>query len=526
MSVAAISLREDYWDTFEIQSEDVEFLYGHLLEAETPMTPEELILALVKDRLIREKKAIERRRSEGGDIYLPQNEYQVGQTLVIPALNWRAGKVLAVRPGVNPDLDDFSVIQVEFENEELREFAANLVSHPLNDPPEIAEDDVLLNPEAVIDEHGVQLTAQLIEELHTNPDFVYIAGRWFPQALVVDVNVGHLNLAEAVLDMEGGGPLPTVALMEQVELPTDVNPKLVEFSLDLALQEDQRFDEVGPAGQVLWYLRRQEPPEVLQTPEFLRYTEVDYDASILSGDMLKWEADLEDELSPGEYEGPDKNEATVRLIYPHWRAGTLPLSSRMQKLFPTAYEAPRIRINLVGSETGDAIAGWIVRSEKYVFGLKDWYEKRGVMPGSRVKISRGSEPGKFILHADTHRSTKEWVRTVIVGADGGIVLAMLKQVVSTDFDDRMAIAVPNPEALDNAWELIRKERTPFERVVVDIFKELAKLTPQSHVHATELYAGVNLLRRCPPGPILALLESRPWFAHLGDFYYRLTDFEG
>ena len=162
MSVAAISLREDYWDTFEIQSEDVEFLYGHLLEAETPMTPEELILALVKDRLIREKKAIERRRSEGGDIYLPQNEYQVGQTLVIPALNWRAGKVLAVRPGVNPDLDDFSVIQVEFENEELREFAANLVSHPLNDPPEIAEDDVLLNPEAVIDEHGVQLTAQLM----------------------------------------------------------------------------------------------------------------------------------------------------------------------------------------------------------------------------------------------------------------------------------------------------------------------------------------------------------------------------
>ena len=90
----------------------------------------------------------------------------------------------------------------------------------------------------------------------------------------------------------------------------------------------------------------------------------------------------------------------------------------------------------------------------------------------------------------------------------------------------MAIAVPNPEALDNAWDMNRKERTPFERVVVDIFKELAKLTPQSHVHATELYAGVNLLRRCPPGPILALLESRPWFAHLGDFYYRLTDFEG
>ncbi len=385
---------------------------------------------------------------------------------------------------------------------------------------------MLLNPDAVVEEHGNQLTEQLIEELHTNPDFVYIAGRWFPQALVVDVNVGHLNLAEAVLDMEGGGPLPTLSLLEQVELPTDVNPKLVEFSLDLALQEDQRFDEVGPAGQVLWYLRRQEPPEVLNTPDFLRYSEVDHDRSILTAEMLKLEAELDDEFSPLEYEGPLENESIVNLIYPHWRSGTLPLSSRMRKVFPTAYEAPRIRVNLIGSETGDSFAGWIVRGEKYVFGLKDWYEKRGVMPGSVVKISRGAAPGEFILHADTHRSTKEWVRTVIVGADGGIVLAMLKQVVSTDFDDRMAIAVPNPDALDAAWKLHRKERTPFERTVVDIFKELAKLTPQSHVHATELYAGVNLLRRCPPGPILALLSSRPWFAHLGDFYYRLTDFEG
>ena len=50
-----------------------------------------------------------------------------------------------------------------------------------------------------------------------------------------------------------------------MELPANVNPKLVEFSLDLALQEDPRFDEVGPAGEVLWYLHRLEPEEVRQT---------------------------------------------------------------------------------------------------------------------------------------------------------------------------------------------------------------------------------------------------------------------
>ena len=91
----------------------------------------------------------------------------------------------------------------------------------------------------------------LEDSLSANPDFVRIAGRWFPRALLVDINVGHLNLAEAVLDMSGGGPLTTGQLLEQIELTADVNPKLVEFSLDLALQEDQRFDEVGPAGDVL-----------------------------------------------------------------------------------------------------------------------------------------------------------------------------------------------------------------------------------------------------------------------------------
>ncbi len=39
-------------------------------------------------------------------------------------------------------------------------------------------------------------------------DIVRIAGRWFPRALLVDVNVGHLNLAEAVLDMGRGRATP------------------------------------------------------------------------------------------------------------------------------------------------------------------------------------------------------------------------------------------------------------------------------------------------------------------------------
>jgi hypothetical protein len=102
---------------------------------------------------------------------------------------------------------------------------------------------------------------------------------------------------------------------------------------------------------------------------------------------------------------------------------------------------------------------------------------------------------------------------------------MLKQQVTAAYDERMAIAVPDPEALDQVWQQTQKDHVPFERTLVNTVRELAKLTPQSHVHASELYTAVNVVRRCPPGPILALLASRPWFNHVGDLHFRFEDSE-
>jgi hypothetical protein len=102
---------------------------------------------------------------------------------------------------------------------------------------------------------------------------------------------------------------------------------------------------------------------------------------------------------------------------------------------------------------------------------------------------------------------------------------MLKQIIHSEIDDRMGIAVPDMDTVDSVWKRRGKEQPPFERVVVNMVKELAKLNPQGHVHASELYSAVNVVRRCPPGPILALLASRPWFSHVGDLHYRYTDSE-
>ena len=525
MVMASISLREDYWETFTLQDEDIEFLYNYLLELETPLTSKELVSALVDERVHREIEALERQRSSAGEVYLPNKNYTLQQKLVFPSLGWQGGEVTAIRPGRNPDMPPFEVIRIRLDSGEEREFASHLENHRLNNPMPVAIEDEMLDSNSVIVAYGDELAARLEEGLQESRDFVRIAGRWFPRALLVDVNLGHLNLAEAVLDMAGGGPLSTPTLLEQVELPSNANPKLVEFSMDLALQEDARFDEVGPAGQVLWYLKRLEPEEARETPPHLRYQEVEHDRSLLTPEMQMLERDLDDELSPVEGKITGENEVVIRLIYPHWRVGSLPLSSRVSHLFPTAYETPRILFMVVDHQSGERFPAWVVREKRYVFGLKNWYLKHGLIPGSYVRVQRSKTPGEVIISADTRRSSREWIRTLLVGSDGGTVFAMLKQAVSAAYDERMAIMIPDSDALDAVWTRMHKERPPFERVVVNMVRELTKLNPQGHVHASELYAAINIVRRCPPGPLLALLASRSWFVHVGDLHFRFDDSE-
>jgi hypothetical protein len=456
-------------------------------------------------------------------LYVPKEHYQVGDVLTFPAQGWKKGKVVSIRPGQNPEMPPFEVIEVDFEKGGKLRFAAGVENHKLNLPIEIRTDDPQLDPAQVMQRYGEKLTQQLEIALKENPDLVRIAGRWFPRALLVDVNVGHLNLAEAVLDMAGGGPLSTHALIEQIDLPTDVNSKLTEFSLNLALQEDPRFDEVGPAGKVLWFLQRLEP-DAIQNPQiFLRYNPVQIDPTSLTSEMVALERELDDELSSLDNPASGSNDVTVELIFPHWRTGTLPLTQRVERLFPTAYESPHIQFTLVDGDSGDHFQGWVVRPQRIVYGLSAWYASQGLIPGSQVHVQRGKNPGEVIVHAEKRRSSREWIRTVLVGADGGIVYAMLKQVVTATFDERMAIAVPDVSAIDGVWEQSARQRGSFETVVINTMRELGKLNPQGHVHAQELYAAVNVVRRSPPGPIFSMLATNSAIHHVGDLYYRLDD---
>jgi hypothetical protein len=520
MSIATLSIRADYWENFQIQSSDLEFIYNHLIELETPQTPKELLRALITERIKQEIEQLKSQQSSGGAVYLPKNHYQVGQRISFPGLDWMSATVNKLRPANNPDLAPFEVMDVQFENGEKKSYASGLEDHKLNKPVDVKLDDPLLSEDYILKKYGPILLTRLTNYLEANPDIVRIAGKWFPRTLLVDVNIGHLNLAEAVLEMADGGPLTTHAILDQIELPTDVNSKLTEFSLNLALQEDGRFDEVGPAGEVLWFLRRLEPDWVQNVPPYLKSSSYEYDLEKIATLRSTLQKEVVDELEPDGEPGEDIEKLTINLIFPHWRAGTLPVSKQVSKLLPTAYESPRVQFTFVDRDTKQRISGWVVRASHYVFGLRDWYQSQGVIPGSTINIQRSKFPGEVIIWADKRRPAREWIRTVLVGADGGIVYAMLKQMVVAAYDERMAVAVPDLTALDSIWNTPHRQKNDLEQTIHTTMIDLAKLSPQGHVHALELYATVNLIRRCPPSVILSVLTASPWSQHLGDLYFK------
>lgn len=521
MPNATLKLVADYWLNFTVTKRDIDFLQNYLFETEIPLAEYELMRILVDERIRYEQATLEKQQKGDGELFLPKETYKKGQKVVFPALNWRKGKVLSVRPGQNPEIGPFDVLEVEFEDS-VRLFAASLVEHKLNNPPEETP-----NPEAdssvILEQYGEDLTKKLEMALLADDSLVRSAGQWFPRALIVDMNMGHLNLAEAVLEMAGGDPLSISSLMEQIDAPDGVSPSLLEFSLNYALQEDGRFDEVGPAGEILWCLKRLEPEEVQQTPVALKYNPIDYDRGVLDLDMLEMEYQLDDEFSETSQKPPRANEVVITLTYPHWRAGTLPVSPRVRHFFPTAYESPRVRFIFEDGKTEEKIPAWVVREHGYVYGLKSWFEKNKLIPGAQIAIRRSGNTGEVILEAKTHRPSKDWVRTVLAGSDGGIVFALLRQEVACEYHDRMVTVVPDVDGIDQATLQMAKTRQPIEKIIKNILRELSKLTPQGHVHAEELYSAVNIVRRIPPAPLLSILTSSKEFNHIGDLYFRLAE---
>ncbi|MCI0647698.1 MAG: hypothetical protein L0332_07600 [Chloroflexi bacterium] len=508
----------EYWGPdFSISDSDIEQIYNGFLEAEKPQTIEQISRLVVAHRVAEERNRIKQRLT-GRQVYRPKNSYQVGDELVFPALKFANGRVTAARPGYDPQRGHFTVLAVEI-NGKAREFAAELPGeHVLNE-----ENGAVLDPLADVDleelykVYGPLVAKKLAAALAKRDEFIRLGNLWFIKPLMAEVNVGHLHLAEAVLEMNEGGPLPTLEIMPHLDMDESLDSEVRRFSLDYALLQDDRFDEVAPPGRVAWFLRRLEPEGVVKVPERLQYTPIPYDRALLNPQLLLLERELDDEwseLEPAETPLP----TILSLIYPHRWAGTLPLSSRTRPLFPTGISA-RQRILLVDEETQQEIVAWVVQEHRHVFGLADWYRENSIPVGGFITLKPGPGVGVVYLNYDRRRPQREWVRLASV-EDNHIKFELERRSVGCGYDDLLIVGTDYVTALDVLARRIESTRRSLASLLVEIFPQLAALNPQRTVHAKTLYSAVNMLRRVPPGPLFAELVKHQAFHPVGDHYWQ------
>ncbi|HFD40250.1 MAG TPA: hypothetical protein ENJ31_10465, partial [Anaerolineae bacterium] len=299
---------ETYWrEQFRVTEEDISQLYSLLLDENRPLSPADLALAVIEHRCRQEEALIARELSRG-PIYQPKDAYEIGQQVIFPVFDYTVGTVTGTRPGRSPDYGEFTVIQVEFEDGQVREFASQLQGdHKLNLPEGqdlLAQPD-LLTPAELHELHGAVVEEALLNALREEEGFVTFGGRWFLRDLLVPIDLGRLNIAEALVEINSR-PLPTAEFLPELDLPAETSEELQIFSLNYALQADDRFDNVGDEGRNIWYLRRLTPEPVVSPPDVLKLEIEPYDRKAISEELLLIEREIDDEGSGEEVMGPSR----------------------------------------------------------------------------------------------------------------------------------------------------------------------------------------------------------------------------
>lgn len=514
-----------YWiHDFKIDEEEHEFIYDMLAESETPISTRQLVLALMQRRMKQEENFL-RNELAKALIYDPKNHYKTGDIIYFPALDFKKGKVTDIRPGNNPEHGDFSVLTVLLEGEhKQRSFAADLQTpHRLNRTSDdnLLDDSDMLSAEALLEEAGDAVLSTVEQHLSENPDFFVRTGdSWLTTDQIVPVSIGHLNIAEALIEMKGS-PVTTSELLEQVDLSSDLSKDLRIFSLKIALEQDDRFMQVGLGGHSAWYLRRLMPEAATQIPVILHYEPIDYDRSLLNSELLQTEYDLKDEWSdaPGPEEDASPQSAVFNLIYPHVRAGTMPLTPDIKKMIPASEGLVSV-ITLVDGRWGSKFPAWVMPEGRYIAGLGDWYKEHKLPVGTRIFLSLTNTPNEFLIDFKPHRARRHWLRLATVQGNK-LIFQMQQKTMNVEVDDALVLAIGDPAAVEDLREHLEIENYDVRDIVAMLMPELVRMSPQGTTHVKTLYSATNLVRRLPPGPIFAALTQLPGAIDTGSGFWSL-----
>lgn len=508
----------EYWETqFSLSESDLEQIYNFFLETGKPQSSAKLAELIIQHR-VRERENELRRVMAGRAVYQPQQAYGIGDELVFPALKLAQGVVTDVRDGFNPEYGEFSVIKVEIKGKP-REFAADFKQqHPLNlsDAGELTA-QMIGDAQNIQAAYGDIVAGKIDKSLEKREDFIHVGQRWFVKSLLTDINIGHLHLAEAILEMAEGGPLTTAQILPQLELDPDVDPEVQGFSLAQQMMLDGRFDDVAQHGSPSWFLRRMEPEGVQTIPERLIYQPIAYDRAALSPQQIQLEQELDDEWS----DNPPIGVAVpvmLALSYPHRWAGTLPINARTHALF-NPVSSMRKRIVLVDDQTNEEIPAWVNSEGRYVLGLSTWYRDNQIPVGGFIHLQPGPERGIVMLGFDRRRPQREWVRLAVV-KNNKIQFELMRRSIPCGYDDLLIVGTDVVTAIDAHARRASSMKMAVAALLTEVFPSLAGLTPQNTVHAKTLYSAVNMLRRLPPGPIFAELTRNSAFKAVGDHYWQ------
>jgi len=509
----------EYWQAFSLNQADIEFLRTTLVDAERPLTTLQLAESLVSERVRREESEL-RAELARGVLYQPKKQYALGDSVIFPQLDYRLGEVVDQRAGENPEYGQFEVITVDFgPSKRRREFAASLnAAHKLNaDLPDMLQAAAPVHSDGLLADFARDLPAVLEQALREDDGFASFEGHWLPRDLLVEVHVGHLNIAEAIIDMNQTA-LSTAALQKELDLPAEIRDDIASFSLQAALAADERFDQVGPGDERRWFLRRLEPVEALTTPEALAYRGGPADADALTPDLAKLAFEMDDEWSDG-LEASDARRAaqtaTITLTYPHAISGTLPLNRHAQLLFPQGF-GDRTMVTLIDGRWGNRFSGWVNRAGRYVAGLSGWMEKHKLPAGAYITLERRDD-GEVVVDFRPKRMRREWMRWAQLTDEGRLDIQVRKQEISCEYDEQMVIGGDKTDELANLRQAYAA--MPLAQLVFEVFSDLAGLS--GSVHAKTVYSAVNVVRRVTPEPVFAALASDDRLERLPENSFRL-----
>jgi hypothetical protein len=513
-----------YWQKqFSVSRQDIEFIYHQILEEHRLFTFDNIVVMVIRRHC--EMEELESRAElQQGELYQPKENYTVDEKVVFPIMEYALGTVKYIREANHPDYGAFSVMGVAFENgHTTREFATGFAhDHALNaNEQSLTQLQGMMSPEEIYQAYHATIQPKVKAALEASDEFIEFHGQYFLRDLLTDFHEGLFNIADAAIDINNG-PLSVDALIEQMGL-TSKGEDLTDirrFSVSYRLANDERFNDVGPAGQSLWYLERLEPPEVRHIPRRLQVDDESYDVGALDDNLYALLTEIDDEAThPDDISavGPDINEVTITLNYPHHRVGTLPLTPKTQSFFPVSYYNP-VRFAFVDGRTGDTFPGWVVLAGKYVFGLDEWYKKNKLPVGAYVKIKRSKDPMQIIVDYQPTRLQRDWIR--LAAAQGHrLTFQMNKEAINCKYDELMIVGERSQTEIDRLWLDAENKEISVYDLLCDIFPELSKLNPQSTVHAKTLYSAINIIRRASPGLVFQELAERECFIPMDHGYW-------